>query len=183
MVYEKASDFTFGGAVRHAGVRAEATRVVAGNRLRFEDPDGTPGARLRAWRQGHKSRRSGQVPGGALRRRAQPHQGVRVRGKLGGPKADLWRGGVKDLPPEQKRAAEMLFRHPVSEDEAVSIKSLWPTALISSKLPPEHRVEALRTIALSTNAAAAPTWQTARHTLPRALDASPRSRSGRRARE
>src|ERR1039458_3518587 len=159
MVYEKASDFTFGGAVRHAGVRAEATRVVAGNRLRFEDPDGTPGARLRAWRQGHKPRRPGQIHGGALRRRAQ------------------------DLPPEQKRAAEMLFRHPVSEDEAVSIKSLWPTALISSKLPPEHRVEALRTIALSTNAAAAPTWQTARHTLPRALDASPRSRSSRRARE
>ena len=53
---------------------------------------------------------------------------------------------MKDLSPEQKRAAEMLLGHPVSEDEAVSIKSLGPTALISSKLSPEHRVEALRAL-------------------------------------
>ncbi len=53
---------------------------------------------------------------------------------------------VKDLSPEQKRAAEILLGHPVSEDEAVSIKSLGPTTLISSKLSPEHRVEALRAL-------------------------------------
>lgn len=51
---------------------------------------------------------------------------------------------VKDLSPEQKRAAEILLGHSVSEDQAVSIKNLGPTTLISSKLSPEERVEALR---------------------------------------
>ena len=51
---------------------------------------------------------------------------------------------VKDLSPEQRRAAEILLGHPVSEDEAVSIKSLGPTTIIPSKLSPEDRVEALR---------------------------------------
>ena len=51
---------------------------------------------------------------------------------------------VKDLSPEQKRAAEILLGHPVSEDEAVSIKSLGPSTIIASKLSPEERIEALR---------------------------------------
>ena len=53
---------------------------------------------------------------------------------------------VKDLSPEQKRAAEILLGHPVSEDEAVSIKSLGPSTLISAKLSPEQRIEALRAL-------------------------------------
>jgi|ERR1035438_3620535 hypothetical protein len=53
---------------------------------------------------------------------------------------------VKDLSPEQRRAAEMLLGHPVSEDEAVSIKSLGPTTIIPSKLSPEDRVAALRAL-------------------------------------
>ena len=53
---------------------------------------------------------------------------------------------VKDLSPEQKRAAEILLGHSVSEDQAVSIKNLGPTTLISSKLSPEERVEALRAL-------------------------------------
>ena len=53
---------------------------------------------------------------------------------------------MKDLSPEQKRAAEILLGHSVPEDQAVSIKSLGPTTLISSKLSPEERVEALRAL-------------------------------------
>jgi hypothetical protein len=53
---------------------------------------------------------------------------------------------VKDLSPEQRRAAEILLGHPVSEDEAVSIKSLGPSTLISSKLTPESRIAALRAL-------------------------------------
>jgi hypothetical protein len=53
---------------------------------------------------------------------------------------------VKDLSPDQKRAAEMLLGRPIAEDEAVSIKSLGPTTIISSKLSPEERVEALRAL-------------------------------------
>ena len=53
---------------------------------------------------------------------------------------------VKDLSAEQKRAAEILLGHSVSEDQAVSIKNLGPTTLISSKLSPEERVEALRAL-------------------------------------
>jgi hypothetical protein len=51
---------------------------------------------------------------------------------------------VKDLSPEQKRAAEILLGHPVSEDEAVSIKSLGPTTIVPSKLSAEDRIAALR---------------------------------------
>jgi hypothetical protein len=53
---------------------------------------------------------------------------------------------VKDLSAEQKRAAEILLGHPVSDDEAVSIKSLGPSTIIASKLSPEARVEALRAL-------------------------------------
>jgi hypothetical protein len=53
---------------------------------------------------------------------------------------------VKDLSPEQKRAAEILLGHPVAEDEAVSIKSLGPSTLISSKLTPEDHIAALRAL-------------------------------------
>ena len=53
---------------------------------------------------------------------------------------------LKDLSPEQKRAAEILLGYAVSEDQAVSIKSLDPTTIIPSKLSPEERVEALRVL-------------------------------------
>jgi hypothetical protein len=53
---------------------------------------------------------------------------------------------VKDLSPEQKRAAEVLLGQAVSEDDAVSIKRLCPTTIIPSKLSPEERLEALRAI-------------------------------------
>ena len=36
---------------------------------------------------------------------------------------------VKDLLPEQRHAAEILLGHPVSENEAVSIKSLDPATI------------------------------------------------------
>ncbi|HXM41432.1 MAG TPA: hypothetical protein VN924_09275 [Bryobacteraceae bacterium] len=44
---------------------------------------------------------------------------------------------MKDLSPGQKRAAEILLGHAVSEGEAVSIKSLGLTTIIPSKLSPE----------------------------------------------
>ena len=50
---------------------------------------------------------------------------------------------VRDLSPEQRHAAEILLGRPVSEDEAVSIKSLGPS---TSKLSPEERIEALRAL-------------------------------------
>jgi hypothetical protein len=53
---------------------------------------------------------------------------------------------VKDLSPEQKRAAEILLGHPVSEDVAVSIKNLRPSRIIPSKLSPDERLEALRAL-------------------------------------
>jgi hypothetical protein len=53
---------------------------------------------------------------------------------------------VKDLSPEQKHAAEILLGHPVSEDEAVSIKTLGPSTIIPSKLSSEERIEALRAL-------------------------------------
>lgn len=53
---------------------------------------------------------------------------------------------VKDLSPEQRHAAEILLGHAVSEDEAVSIKSLDPAKLIPSKLSPEARIEALKAL-------------------------------------
>ena len=53
---------------------------------------------------------------------------------------------VKDLSPEQKHAAEVLLGHPVSDDEAVSIKSLDPATIILSKLSTEERIAAMRAL-------------------------------------
>jgi hypothetical protein len=53
---------------------------------------------------------------------------------------------VKDLSPEQKRAAEMLLGHPVSDDEAISINSLDPSSIIPSELSPKERKAALRAL-------------------------------------
>ena len=53
---------------------------------------------------------------------------------------------MEDLSPEQRRAAEILLGHPVSEDDAVSIKSLGPTTIIPSKLSSEDSVKALRAL-------------------------------------
>ena len=53
---------------------------------------------------------------------------------------------VKDLSPEQKHAAEILLGHPVSDNEALSIESLDPTAIIPPRLSPEERVAALRAL-------------------------------------
>jgi hypothetical protein len=53
---------------------------------------------------------------------------------------------VKDLSPEQRHAAEILLGHAVSEDEAVSIKSLGLSTLIPSNLSPEARIEALKAL-------------------------------------
>jgi hypothetical protein len=61
---------------------------------------------------------------------------------------------VKDLSPEQRRAAEVLLGHSVSEDEAVSIKSLGQSTIIPSTFSPEERIEAL--LALNERFAKAP---------------------------
>jgi hypothetical protein len=53
---------------------------------------------------------------------------------------------VKDLSPEQRHAAEILLGHPVSENEALSIKSLDPATIIPSRLSPEERIAALRAL-------------------------------------
>ncbi len=53
---------------------------------------------------------------------------------------------VKDLSPKQRQAAEILPGHPVSEDEAVSIRSLDASRIIPSKLAPGKRVDALRAL-------------------------------------
>ena len=53
---------------------------------------------------------------------------------------------VKDLSPEQRHAAEILLGHPVSENEAVSIKSLDPATIIPSRLSPQERLAALRAL-------------------------------------
>jgi len=53
---------------------------------------------------------------------------------------------VKDLSPEQRHAVEILLGHPVSENEAVSIKSLDPATIIPSRLSPEERIAALRVL-------------------------------------
>lgn len=53
---------------------------------------------------------------------------------------------VKDLSPEQRHAAEVLLGHPVSDNEAVSIKSLDPATIIPSRLSPEERVAAMRAL-------------------------------------
>jgi hypothetical protein len=53
---------------------------------------------------------------------------------------------VKDLSPEQKRAAEILLGHSVSEDGAVSIKDIGSSTIIPSELSAEERLEALRAL-------------------------------------
>jgi hypothetical protein len=53
---------------------------------------------------------------------------------------------VKDLSPEQRHAAEILLGHPVSEDDAVSIRSLDPSTIIPSRLSPDQRIQALRSL-------------------------------------
>ena len=53
---------------------------------------------------------------------------------------------VRDLSPEQKRAAEVLLGHPVSDDDAVSVKSLNPSSIIPSRLSPEERIAAMRAL-------------------------------------
>ena len=53
---------------------------------------------------------------------------------------------VKDLSPEQRHAAEVLLGHPVSEDEAVSIKSLGQSNIVPSRLSAQERIEALRAL-------------------------------------
>ena len=113
---------------------AETIRILAGNHLRFEDPDGAPGARLRARRQGHEPRRTGQVHGGAGRRRAQPHQGVRVRGKLGRAQADLRRrrlrgqhpqaGRDQDRDPAHRRSAQNAGSGSAQADRRVARRGL-----------------------------------------------------------
>ncbi len=53
---------------------------------------------------------------------------------------------VRDLSPEQERAAEVLLGHPISDDEAVSVKSLNPSSIIPSTLSPEERIVAMRAL-------------------------------------
>ena len=53
---------------------------------------------------------------------------------------------AKDLTPEQKHAAEVLLGRPLSDEEAVSIKSVNPSLILASKLSPEERRRALRTL-------------------------------------
>jgi hypothetical protein len=53
---------------------------------------------------------------------------------------------VKDLSPQQKKAAEILLGRPVSEDEVLSIKSLAPSTIIPSKFSPVERIEALQAL-------------------------------------
>jgi len=50
---------------------------------------------------------------------------------------------VKDLSPDQRRAVESLLGRPVTDDEAVSIKSIRPAAILPPLLSPEERVRAL----------------------------------------
>jgi len=53
---------------------------------------------------------------------------------------------VKDLSPEQKHAAEVLLGRAVSDDEAVSIKSLNPSTIIPASLSPAERIAAMRAL-------------------------------------
>jgi hypothetical protein len=55
---------------------------------------------------------------------------------------------VKDLSPEQRVAVESLFGRSVSEDEAVSIKALDPSAIVPSRLTTEERKAALEKLDL-----------------------------------
>jgi hypothetical protein len=51
---------------------------------------------------------------------------------------------VKDLSPEQKLAVEALLGRAVSNEEAVSVRTIVPAAIIPSQLSQEERAEALR---------------------------------------
>jgi hypothetical protein len=53
---------------------------------------------------------------------------------------------VKDLSPEQRYAAEILLGHPVSEGDALSIRSFDPSTIIPSRLSPDQRIHALRSL-------------------------------------
>lgn len=53
---------------------------------------------------------------------------------------------VKDLLPEQRKAAEVLLGHSVSDDEAVSISAFDPSSIIPSELSPQERIAALRAL-------------------------------------
>jgi hypothetical protein len=55
---------------------------------------------------------------------------------------------VKDLSPEQRVAVESLLGRSVSEDEAVSIKALNPSAIVPSRLTEEERKAALEKLDL-----------------------------------
>jgi hypothetical protein len=55
---------------------------------------------------------------------------------------------VKDLSPEQRVAIESLLGRSVSEDEAVSIKALNPSAIVPSRLTEEERKAALEKLDL-----------------------------------
>lgn len=50
---------------------------------------------------------------------------------------------VKDLSPEQRQAAEILLGRPVSEDEAVIVRSVG-SSILPARLSPEERILALR---------------------------------------
>ena len=50
---------------------------------------------------------------------------------------------VKDLSREERRKVERLLGRPVAEDEAVSIKSVKPSAIVDAGLSPEQRQVAL----------------------------------------
>jgi hypothetical protein len=55
---------------------------------------------------------------------------------------------VKDLSPEQRVTVESLLGRSVSEDEAVSIKALNPSAIVPSRLTEEERKAALEKLDL-----------------------------------
>jgi len=55
---------------------------------------------------------------------------------------------VKDLSREQRVAVESLLGRSVSEDEAVSVKALNPSAIVPSRLTGEERKAALENLNL-----------------------------------
>jgi len=55
---------------------------------------------------------------------------------------------VKDLSPEQRIAVESLLGRSVSEDDAVSIKALNPSAIVPSRLSKEEQKAALEKLDL-----------------------------------
>jgi hypothetical protein len=51
---------------------------------------------------------------------------------------------VKDLSPEQRHAIESLLGHAVTEEEAISIKSIRVAAILAPRLSADERKEALK---------------------------------------